>query len=126
MIYDIDLGIDDTPQGILLAGDANQSCRVDDCDAFVDLLEPVFKRGQCIQEKKSIHVVRDKAMAEADLFYKTHEDKAYPVSLEKKLYELKIKIKENIIDLVAMPNAADIEFEPTKLNKNIYRPEDFE
>src|SRR6185295_7985967 len=33
--------------------------------------------------------------------------------------------KESIIDLLAMPDAADIDFEPAKLNKNIYRPEDF-
>jgi len=25
-----------------------------------------------------------------------------------------------------MPDAADIDFEPAKLNKNIYRPEDFD
>ncbi len=34
--------------------------------------------------------------------------------------------KESIIDLLAMPDAADIDFEPAKLNKNIYRPEDFD
>lgn len=41
-------------------------------------------------------------------------------------YEKLTKIKESIIDLLAMPDAADINFEPPKLNKTIYRPEDFD
>lgn len=41
-------------------------------------------------------------------------------------YQKLTEIKESIIDLLAMPDAADIEFEPVKLNKEIYRPEDFD
>jgi prevent-host-death family protein len=41
-------------------------------------------------------------------------------------YQKLTATKENIVDLLAMPDAADIDFEPAKLNKNIYRPEDFE
>jgi len=33
---------------------------------------------------------------------------------------------ESIIDLLAMPEADDIYFEPANLNKDIYRPEDFD
>lgn len=40
-------------------------------------------------------------------------------------YQKLTKTKENIIDLLAMPDASDIDFEPPKLNKKIYRPEDF-
>ncbi|OGT36068.1 MAG: prevent-host-death protein [Gammaproteobacteria bacterium RIFCSPHIGHO2_12_FULL_37_14] len=40
-------------------------------------------------------------------------------------YEKLTAVKKNIIDLLAMPDVADIEFEPAKLNKKIYRPEDF-
>jgi len=29
-------------------------------------------------------------------------------------------IEENIIDLLAMPDAADIDFEPAKLNENFF------
>ena len=36
------------------------------------------------------------------------------------------KTKENIIDLLAMPHSAEIDFEPAKLNKAIYRVEDFD
>ncbi len=31
----------------------------------------------------------------------------------------------SIVDLLAMPDAADIEFEAPKLNKELYRPADF-
>ncbi len=41
-------------------------------------------------------------------------------------YQKLTEIKENIIDLLAMPDAADIDFEPGKLDKEIYRPEDFD
>lgn len=41
-------------------------------------------------------------------------------------YEKLAEIKESIIDLLAMPDAAEIEFDPPKLNKKIYRPEDFD
>lgn len=41
-------------------------------------------------------------------------------------YQKLTEIKENIVDLLAMPDAADIDFEPAKLNKEIYRPEDFD
>ena len=38
----------------------------------------------------------------------------------------KISDKETgIVDLLAMPDAADIDFEAPKLNKELYRPADF-
>jgi prevent-host-death family protein len=40
-------------------------------------------------------------------------------------YQKLTKTKENIIDLLAMPDADKIDFEPVKLNKKIYNPEDF-
>ena len=41
-------------------------------------------------------------------------------------YEKLTATQENIIDLLAMPDADIIDFEPAKLNKKIYRPEDFD
>lgn len=41
-------------------------------------------------------------------------------------YQKLTTVKESIIDLLAMPDAAGIDFEPAKLNKGIYRPEDFD
>ena len=55
-------------------------------------------------------------------------DRGHPahVLLSIRDYQNLTKTKENIIDLLAMPNATDIDFEPAKLNKEIYRPEDFD
>lgn len=36
------------------------------------------------------------------------------------------KTKENIVDLLAMPDSSEIEFEVPNLTKTIFRPEDFE
>ena len=33
--------------------------------------------------------------------------------------------KQSILDLLAMPDAADIDFDPPKLNKELYKPADF-
>lgn len=33
--------------------------------------------------------------------------------------------KETIVDLLAMPESKDIDFNPPKVNKKLYRPEDF-
>ena len=33
--------------------------------------------------------------------------------------------KENIVELLAMPETADIDFEPPRLNKELYKPADF-
>ncbi len=41
-------------------------------------------------------------------------------------YQHLTKTKDSIVTLLAMPDAADIEFEPPKLGKKIYRPEDFD
>lgn len=54
-------------------------------------------------------------------------DRGHPahVLLSIKDYEKLTTTKENIVDLLAMPDAADIDFEAPKLDKKIYRPEDF-
>lgn len=33
-----------------------------------------------------------------------------------------LKVKENIVELLDMPEDADIDFEPPKRNKEMYRP----
>lgn len=40
-------------------------------------------------------------------------------------YEKIIKKPESIVELLAMPNADDIDFEPPPLNTKLYYPEDF-
>ena len=41
-------------------------------------------------------------------------------------YQRLPKTKANIVDLIAMPEAVDIDFEAPKLNKEIYRAADFD
>lgn len=88
VMYDLSLGISDTPNAIVL--DASQQLKkLDDIDAYVDLLQPIFKRGELVQPPISIHDIRKNAIEEANHFYETHGDKTYPVGLEKKLFDLK-------------------------------------
>lgn len=55
-------------------------------------------------------------------------DRGHPahVLLSIEEYQKLTKSKESIIDLLAMPEAADVDFEPPKLGKGIFRPEDFD
>lgn len=39
-------------------------------------------------------------------------------------YQKITRQKESIVELLAMPDAADIDFEPPRLNKELYRPAD--
>ncbi len=54
-------------------------------------------------------------------------DRGHPahVLLSIEDYRKLARTKENILDLLAMPDVADIEFEAPKLDKKIYRSEDF-
>ena len=53
-------------------------------------------------------------------------DRGHPAHVLLSIEEYqKIAGKEtNIVDLLAMPDAADIDFEPPKLDKELYRPAD--
>lgn len=55
-------------------------------------------------------------------------DRGHPahVLLSIEEYQKLTQTKESIIDLLAMPDAADIDFEPPKLKKTLYKPEDFD
>ena len=88
VIYDLDLGIPEIPETVLL-DKTMQHVRLDDYDAFVDLLTPIFRRGEHVQEHDSIHAIRKRAMERVNGFQQSYGDKQYSVGLEKKLYELK-------------------------------------
>ncbi len=40
-------------------------------------------------------------------------------------YQIITDEKESIVELLAMPETAEIEFEPDRLNKKLYHPADF-
>ncbi len=54
-------------------------------------------------------------------------DRGHPahVLLNIEDYQKLTKIKESIIDLLAMPDAARIDFKPPKLKTKLFRPEEF-
>ena len=54
-------------------------------------------------------------------------DRGHPahVLLTIEAYQKLTETKESIIDLLAMPDADDIEFKPARLKKKMYRPEEF-
>lgn len=93
VIYDISLGISDTPEAVPFEKNPS-SKKLDDFDAYVDLLEPVFRKGEFVQQVKSIHKLRENAITEVTHFYQTHGEKPYLVGLEKNLYLLKQKLIE--------------------------------
>ena len=88
VIYDLDLGIAEIPDAVMLENTL-QHKHLDDYDAFVDLLEPIIRQGKFVQEKPSIHDIRTNAIEAAEHFYQTQGDKPYAVGLEKNLFELK-------------------------------------
>ena len=91
VIYDLELGIGDTPDVALLDKDA-PTIRLDDYDAAIDLLQPLYRSGKLVGERKSIHHMRAEAMEETKRFHALHAGKVYPVGLEKKLHHLKLEL----------------------------------
>lgn len=96
VIYDINLGISDTPEFELFDKNANK-IRLDDYDAFVDLLEPVMRKGRPVKPFETLHHIRHLAIKEVKHFYQQQQrDQIYPVGLEKNLFELKQALIEQV------------------------------
>ncbi len=88
VIYDMELGIPEKPDVVLL-DPSLQHIRLDDYDASVDLLQPLYRQGSLVQPQPSIHDIRRDAVNESRTFQRTRGNKPYPVGLEKKLHEVK-------------------------------------
>jgi nicotinate phosphoribosyltransferase len=91
VIYDLDIGITDNPD-IILLDKTQQIKKLDDYDGYADLLQPIMQNGKLVQKQESIHHLRHEAITAREHFYRTHGDKVYPVALEKKLYDLKQRL----------------------------------
>ena len=91
VIYDLTLGMPDIAESVLLDPSLT-TIRLDDYDAFIDLLTPVFRTGQLVLPSESIHQIRKRAIDATHAFYHAHGEKAYPVGLEKQLFELKQRL----------------------------------
>jgi nicotinate phosphoribosyltransferase len=88
VMYDLELGIDEVPEMVSLAS-PHAITKVAEYDGFVDLLEPVFRKGKCVYPVQSIHETRDFAMQEVASFIKSQGRTDYAVGLEKKSHALK-------------------------------------
>lgn len=91
VLYDLSLGIPDVPEAITL-DQASHTLKLDDYDACVDLLQPIFNKGKLVQQSISIHDIRSQAVLETANFIKTHADQPYTVALEKEFFNLKKKL----------------------------------
>lgn len=89
VIYDVDIGIADIPEVVLM--DKSQK-QLDDYDGFVDLLKPVMRAGVLVEKEESIHAIRKHAVHSVQEFYNAHGEKIYSVALEKRLYEMKQRL----------------------------------
>lgn len=95
VMYDLSLGISDTPEVIQL-NETLTPHKLDDYDAYVDLLQPVYRRGELVLEQNSIHETRKNALEACEHFYKTHNTNEYPVGLEKNLFALKDNLLKSL------------------------------
>lgn len=88
VIYDITQGISETPEAVGLDASLS-SMNLDQVIDYVDLLEPIFRKGQLVKTLPTIHAIRDHAISNTHAFHQHHGGRAYPVGLEKNLHELK-------------------------------------
>jgi nicotinate phosphoribosyltransferase len=95
VIYDLDLGISDTPEVVI--PDKNfEVKRLDDYDGSADLLKNIIREGQVTYPLENIHDIRKHAIVAAEDFYKSHGEAVYYVALEKKLFDLKRDLVEKL------------------------------
>lgn len=88
VIFDINLGISDTPEFVLLDKGLPHKT-LNDYDGSVDLLKPAFRKGVCVLAPQSIHSLRTTSLENTRHFYHTRQNMPYAVGLEKKLFEKK-------------------------------------
>lgn len=88
VIYDVAHGISETPEAVLF-DEALQTIKIDQYDASIDLLVPIMRHGKLLTPLESIHDVRDRAIKEVEEFHLMSYKTAYPVGLEKQLFDLK-------------------------------------
>lgn len=88
VLHDLTLGIPEFPQAVLF--DSGQTrVEVGEYDSYVDLLLPVFRQGQLVRPRESIHALRERAVRNVSAFLNHQGEKPYPVAIEKSLYEKK-------------------------------------
>ncbi|MES2218269.1 MAG: nicotinate phosphoribosyltransferase [Pseudomonadota bacterium] len=95
ILYDVELGIPESP-ALVMMDDPEQKTKLTNYDASVDLLQPVFAKGKLVYRDESIHEIRERACQQVKQFVQAFPTAAYPVGLEKNLYELKQRLVEEL------------------------------
>lgn len=91
VLYDTQLGVPEVPEMHRVDAPTTRA-KLPDYDASIDLLLPVFRQGELVIERESIHKMRKRALDEVKQFLKNYPKEVYPVGLETHLYELKQKL----------------------------------
>jgi nicotinate phosphoribosyltransferase len=91
VIYDLEQGISEHPDVVLLDQQL-QTININDYDASVDLLQPLYRQGKLVKAQESIHLIRQYATEESKRFQESQSDKPYAVGLEKKLHGIKLEL----------------------------------
>jgi nicotinate phosphoribosyltransferase len=94
VIYDLDLGISDSPTAIQITH-PQQHLYLDDYDGYVDLLKPIILQGKLISHQEPISEIRANAIAAVKNFtaQDTHQ---HMVMLEEQLFNQKRALIEKL------------------------------
>jgi nicotinate phosphoribosyltransferase len=96
VMYDVELGIPEFPEMLLLATSV-KTLKLENYATSIDLLQPVFQKGILIAKRESIHAIRERALQQVKQFVSAFPEATYPVGLEKSLYELKQRLIQDLI-----------------------------
>lgn len=97
VIYDEALGIPELPEMIML-GESADKMKLTDFDGCMDLIVPIYRQGQLVGKRESIHAVRKFAKESVTQFVKMNGTKSYPVGLENKTYALKQNLIKKLVE----------------------------
>lgn len=91
IMYDTVLGFS-SPAEMVSLDTPHAITPVPDLDESIDLLRPIFVNGKCVYVSLSIHAIRTYCMQQVDLFLQAYPTALYPLGLDKKLHDLKLKL----------------------------------
>jgi nicotinate phosphoribosyltransferase len=91
VMYDTELGVS-TPPDLISLDAPHHKISVTDFDSSMDLLKPIFVAGKLIYQQESIHAMRSYAIEQVSQFLHVYPETVYPVGLDKKLHDVKLKL----------------------------------
>lgn len=105
-IYDINLGVESSSM-IIDPLDPTRQKRIDKKWTAKDLLVPIFRKGKCVYKIPSLLSIQANTKKELSCFYsgvkRFLNPHTYVVGMEKKLYDLKLRLIKNIRKLSHLP-----------------------